>query len=128
MSEEVFGFGRGHVRMGKHKQLVYIGTIPYEDGEEVILLKKSDLEKMVSTEYGMLKASQLPMPEVLSNPKTPVHFPVMLMSTSDGGEHRLYLDPHFYTDDPFKCVWIRYESVEQAVEEEHPFGERTELH
>lgn len=103
--------------------LTYRGTYPiYEEGEteaEVCMIRKRDWELVMETGLAMLAANRFEMPpEMFELFPDPMGFsysvdPDMPMQTTN-----LFLQRRLYFQDPRKEIWIRYESVAQAFEEE----------
>lgn len=112
---EFYEFGKGKLA-GKEGNLTYVGTLPFKPDEELIIMRMSDLETMLTHENGLLISTRQPMDDSLITGKN--SFPDKVVQ---GNEISFYLDRHVYTYLPKNEVWIRYETVSRALEEESPF-------
>ena len=120
--------GRGAVESGK-----YEGTLPSNcrDGEPVIVLKRSDLERLLTNAVGTLLATGVDMPPNLYTGGDLQIGPIVVAATSvlpdelihvaqDGTQHKLFLDHHLYSPNRRDTVWVRWANVDQSFLEENP--------
>lgn len=110
------GIGKALINNGR---LYYNGTVPDEchQNEQLICIKKIDLELLLNEAQYQQTLTKLEMHKQFFEQKDggsifpdEVHW-----TTGKNGEvTKLYLDRHWYTYDPIKYVWLRYESVDEA--------------
>jgi hypothetical protein len=105
----------------------YEGTLPFEPNEEVVILRQRDLELMVQGEMGMLLHNSLPMMQSMYTPRqergNASLFPDGFQFNLDGEQRRFYLDRNLYSNDFTKHFFIRYETLQEAIDEHQFYDE-----
>ena len=117
--------GSGKVSI-KGKKVSYRGSFPdVRDGDNVVILREDDLERIISTDELALLTRQFLMPkklftnEVIDGETYESELPDEISHTTPKGETtKLFLDRHLYSLKPKEMIWIRYVSVSQSLEEE----------
>lgn len=107
------GIGTGRIEK-RGKGIHYIGTFPdIDEGEEVVVMKKSDLQLIIEHEQGVLLASEHEMPEeIWKNNRLIDRLDYV---ASDGTSYKLYLERKFYSTNPRDMLFVRYVSVDEAM-------------
>ena len=116
-----------------NKKYRYRGTWPQcEDGDEVVVLKKEDLELIVSADITALLSKPYKMdPNFYKSHYENINFDEFLCKNGiftdkitytslEGSEYKLFLDRHFYSRNFKDEMWVRYVSVDQSFIEEGP--------
>jgi len=125
LPKNIIGVGKALNQNGK---LIYNGTLPDESkqNEPLVCLKKSDLEMLLSEAQFQMFQTKLIMNKEFFEQRAELGsiFPDELHwrtgkkeKDNYSGVTKLYLDRHWYTFDPSKSVWIRYESIDEAEQE-----------
>jgi len=110
-------FGRGIVKKDDEGVWEYVGSIPdYNDCEQVVIMRKSDLELMINTGVELLLSTGMDMDETMVS-----QFPDQVRFTySDTTSQKLFLDRRGYSLNLKDMVFFRYVSVDQSIMEEGP--------
>ena len=116
MSEkECIGYGTIEKSNG---ETTYVGNMPFENGDEVIMMKMDDFRLLIENDQAFLKQSGYPMEEIEAEQPFETYLPDEFVYTApDGTKHRLFLDLFVYGAHPKDEMWIRYVSVDQALVE-----------
>lgn len=122
MSEKPEGWealGIGYVHYTREGNPFYRGTLPFDEGEEVIIFRSSNVNDAIHQETGILKQGFLEMPSYLFDVKQHAEaFPDSLNFTRGDQTVILYLDRKLYGKDFGKEIWIRYISEERGFAED----------
>jgi len=113
------------VRRAKQKRYRYVGELPPspQQNEPVYLLRESDVEAIIRSSETIMLQHQIPMEEQFYNIEEDL-FPDEIVKTKLNlrtkaqETAKLFLDRHFYSYDIKRHLWIRYTSVDEALEEE----------
>jgi hypothetical protein len=111
--------------------LGYQGTMPFEPGERVVIIKESNLEEAIKDKFQLLLSDWKEMPPCLYSglfvkdvkgkeiAMLPPAFPDEIeYRAEDGTKHKLILERKIYGGNPRDMMILRYVSVDQAFEEE----------
>ena len=106
--------GSGVVRVNGDS-FSYAGTMPndVQDGEEVVILRASTLDLLISAEENSLRQKGIEMSAELFN-----LFPDPLVYTQSNIPYKLFLDRHMYSRNRKDQLWFRYCNVDQFLIEE----------
>jgi hypothetical protein len=123
--------GKGTI-LKNGETLGYQGTVPFEVGERVVIIRENNLEEVIRDKLQLLLSDWKEMPSCLYsglfakdvNGKEvaflPPAFPdEITYSAQDGTKHKLILERKIYGGNPRDMMIIRYVSVDQAFEEEN---------
>lgn len=112
--------GKGEISHIGNK-CTYNGTMPFKDGEKVIMMKISDLELICKAEMKVMKTWRVDMPEVLfgvEEGNNPMLCNMMEIRAKDRTYHKLFLDRFIYGTNFKDELWIRYVNVDVSLIEE----------
>ena len=123
--------GRGVIKKRKDKNnkenITYLGTLPFEEDEEVVIIKTSDLRQSSESQIEFILGCPVEMDEVFWDPEyikaienceECLCFPDELnYEAKDGTKQKLILERKFYSPNPRDYIIVRYVSVDQAVVE-----------
>ena len=105
--------GTGHV-IKDGNDLRYLGSIPFKEGEKVVLLKLEDLELMLTNSTRGLLMQNKPIGPVFAQ-----MFPAeIIYSHRDGNEYKLFREDFIYSPNMKDMMFFRYVSEDMAWEEE----------
>jgi hypothetical protein len=111
------------VRKGEYTG--FSGEVPFEDGEEVAVVRRDDLNTLMLNALDLLFRDPNNRLEFFGRDRMPVSpFPLPddILTEPKGEEpNTLYLDRRIYTPNPRRIVLVRYTSVDYSLEEERPF-------
>jgi len=96
----------------------YVGNLPFDDGDEVMIMKMSDFMLLVENDERFLVAAGKPMEPEHYDPKDYDFTDELVYVAADGTRHRLFLDHKFYGHNFKDAIWVRYVSVDEAFVEE----------
>lgn len=117
--------GKGKI-INKGANKCYVGTFPSCNcGEELAIIRMNDLVDILNDSITCLLSTRKSMNKnyyVHSKEYDcpPFFEDEMKYTAKDGSVHRLFLDRHFYTENPKDMVFVRYVSVDESFMEESP--------
>jgi hypothetical protein len=119
---KIFGMGQITNEGGKLK---YIGTMPFKEGELVVILKHSHLNNILQAEMNLLMHYAHDMPQQMyvgeantRRCKTCMTLPDEMVVGWKGNAFKMFLDRRFYSNKPDRYIFVRWENVNQALTEE----------
>jgi len=113
--------GVGHIDYNPAGNPRYIGTMPFQKGDEVMMFNIHTVNKMMQDQIGLLKNSYLEMPPELFDVKAKSGvFPdaIGFNNTRTNQKRVLYLDRKLYIPTDGRELWVRYVGEGLAFEEE----------
>lgn len=111
--------GRGKLRWDKDVPK-YIGSFPFYEGEEeVVMLRRSDLENICHAARHLLFSHHAQqMPDVMIESLPDCFTYTLRMEGKKDQTVDLLLEQRIYTADPEKEMWFRYVTIEESFREE----------
>ena len=107
------------VKQGKKR--IYNGSFPTNTrlGDEMVLMSADAYDSLIEQGQALLSQTKQPMAKEFYEIKEGGTILPDEMHYNDGEDlHKLILDRHFYSLEMTKYLWVRWESVDFAIEEE----------
>ena len=101
--------GNGFVRHTRKGKRYYSGSLPFDPNTPVCILSKTDLDALVENAMIIVAMHRTDMEQRIFT-----LFPDNITWKSDGVDTKLYLDRHFYAFCFKDCIFVRYQSVDEA--------------
>jgi len=115
------GFGVGIIINNPRGHPIYHGTLPFTDGDEVIIIPTDIVNEMFKEGANTIKQMSVPMtPNMYEIARQTDAFPDMVgfKNQRTGQEAKLYLDRRLYFSQEANEIWVRYVSEEKFFAEE----------
>ncbi len=127
------GIGFGRIEVTDFGEPLYQGTVPFQRGDEVCIIKKELLELLCEKETELLRAHEYELPEYMYSHSLTIgdqqecagcmHLPDEMFYIPAQTEHiqepfKLFLDRTVYSFNPRDEIWVRYVNVDVSLSEE----------
>ena len=117
------GFGHGYIEIIDGKTLKYRGSVPdnRKGEQEVYIVPARDLSLLIDAEEALLPMTKETMPTDLFDVRDgqPIFPDSLELTLKSRGTFKLYLDRGLFGRNKGDQMWVRYESIDNALVEEN---------